>query len=416
MGERTNSAVQLEAVLQTIPLFSELDQVTLACLVQTGSQVEYPANHILYHEGDTPDYLYVILAGKVRVFGTDDAGNEVTLRVMAAGAFFGELALLDRKPRSASIVCITPCQFFTLGQTALMDLLQRAPSETLSRFFSILTAQVRNTTERYILEEQAKRTIQAEAEIARHRALSQMVAGVAHELNTPLGIANTAADIVDNRLNSIEFASLRAANPTIEVLFEDVLEATDLIKRNLARAHKLVENFKRISIGQVTDLLEKVDLANLVADIVELYSISARAANLEIQLVNQLTPANREWTGYAGYLTQVLLNLLTNVARYAYPSGDGGVVEITLAEDSSFRTGGFAITVRDYGVGIAPEPLAQIFDPFFTTGRHKGGTGLGMTIVQSLISEAMQGTIQIASTPGEGTTVLLLLPKVVTAH
>lgn len=414
MGEKTISLMELEAVLKTIPLFSELDQTTLTNLIHVGSHAAYPANQILYREGDTPDYLYVILAGEVRVYALDDTGNEVTLRLMTVGAFFGELALLDHRPRSASIVCTTACQFFILSRAALLALLQEAPSQTLARFLSVLTEQVRNTTERFIHEEQAKRAIQTEAEIARHRALSQMVAGVAHELNTPLGIANTAADIIENRLNNADFAAIRAANPTLEVHFEDVLEATTLIKRHLMRAHKLVENFKRISVSHVTDQLEAVDLANLVADIVALFSIAARAANLEVRIINHLPPGNREWTGYVGYFTQVLLNLLTNIERYAYPGSGGGVVEIMLAEDSSFRTDEYVITVRDAGVGIAPEHVAQLFDPFFTTGRDRGGTGLGMTIVQTLVVEAMQGKVQVASTQGQGTTVSLWLPKVVT--
>ncbi len=416
MSDETNQSLHLEDLLKTIPLFHNLDQVTLTSLIRTGYQVEFPANHILCRQGDAPDWLYVILTGEVRVYAVDADGNEVTLRMMGAGTYFGELALLDRRARSASIVCTTPCRFFTLHQTALLDLLQKAPRETLAHILSSLTALVRNMTERYVSEEQAKRTIQTEAEIDRHRALSQMVAGVAHELNTPLSIANMASELVDKGLNSTEFVGLRAENPAMGPVFDDVLEATGLIKRHLERAYKLVENFKRISVFQVDDRLERSNLARLVADVVELFSISARAARLQIQIVNHLPPDGEEWMGYAGYLTQVLLNLLTNVERYAYPGGAGGVVEITLEKDSAFRSDAFAITVRDHGAGMSPEHLRQIFDPFFTTGRGKGGTGLGMTIVRSLVCELMQGKVQVTSTPEEGTTVLVLLPKEMTAQ
>jgi CRP-like cAMP-binding protein len=146
LSDKSRASPQLEALLKTIPLFHDLDEATLTCLVETGCQVEFPTHHVLCRQGDTPDWFYVILASEVRVYGTDDAGNEVTLRMMEAGAFFGELALLDRRPRSASIVCITPCQFFTLHQTALLGLLQKTRGETLAHFLSGLTALERAST------------------------------------------------------------------------------------------------------------------------------------------------------------------------------------------------------------------------------------------------------------------------------
>jgi signal transduction histidine kinase len=150
-----------------------------------------------------------------------------------------------------------------------------------------------------------------------------------------------------------------------------------------------------------------------VASVIDLFRINARTANLEIRLSDQLTPAWQEWTGYAGYVTQVLLNLLSNIERYAYPDGQGGLVEITLAVAQTTQEQGFTLVVQDYGAGMTQDQVAHIFDPFFTTGRSKGGAGLGMTIVHNLVTEALQGKIEIISTPGTGARVALFLPKVI---
>jgi signal transduction histidine kinase len=230
-------------------------------------------------------------------------------------------------------------------------------------------------------------------ELARHRALTEMVAGVAHEINTPLGIVRTAASLLRNRVASGNL--------------DDVAEASALIERNIERAHRLVEDFKKLSVSQISDTLESLDLVAVVEEVVELFSISARQAGLKVVVRNQLAgPEEHIWIGYRGRLSQVLLNLLTNVQRYAYPEGTGGEVEIVIAADS-----GFVLTVRDFGGGIAPDDVPRVFDPFFTTGRTRGGTGLGLAIVRGLVVDGMSGTIQLSSEVGTGTTIVIRLPR-----
>ncbi len=114
------------------------------------------------------------------------------------------------------------------------------------------------------------------------------------------------------------------------MVLDDMLEAADLTTRNIARAHTLVQNFKKISVNQITDTLETVNLPQTVAETVDLFKIQARQAKLEIEIKNTLAEANQVWVGYPGYLTQVLLNLLSNVERYAYPDGGGGRLQLLL--------------------------------------------------------------------------------------
>jgi len=407
----TNEIIQFEPILRQVPFFRELNDEGLARLIETGCHTTLPADQLVYREGDTPDYLYVVLAGRVRIYALDDQGNEVTLTTLERGTCFGELALLDGQRRSASVVCVTPCQFFTLSQAALMTLLQTASTQVLARMLAVLTDQVRNRTVRYIEEEQAKRTIQAEAELARHRSLAQMVAGVAHELNTPLGIANTAADMIEKRLQLNSITTRLAADPETKLILEDIVEASALMKSNILRAHKLVQSFKQIAVRQLTDNLETVALPDLVRDSIDLFKINARQANLAIRITNTLPGDQQSWTGYPGYLTQIVLNLLVNIERYAYPESQGGIVDITLATSILADQPAFSITVRDFGRGIAPEHLSQVYEPFFTTGRNRGGTGLGLAIVYNLVTTALHGTIHIASQLAQGVTVTVTVPQ-----
>jgi signal transduction histidine kinase len=248
-------------------------------------------------------------------------------------------------------------------------------------------------------------------ELASYRSLAQMVAGVAHEINTPLGTVNTAASIVKQRL-AVEVLGQLAGEPKALAALDDAREAADLIAANIARAHKLIQDFKKLSVGQIVDTLEALDLINLVDDVVGLFKIKARQAKLAIEVRHDFSdPAARAWLGYRGYLTQVLLNLLSNIERYAYPHGEGGKVEIEIAADKHRPDEFFVLAVRDFGQGIAAEHLPNVFDPFFTTGRSKGGTGLGMAIVHNIVTTALKGSIELESRLGSGTTVMLSLPR-----
>ena len=264
--------------------------------------------------------------------------------------------------------------------------------------------------ERYQVE-LANLTLEAEAEVERHRTLTQMVAGVAHELNTPLGITNTAVDMLANRLSRPDVVALFESGEVTQRLLADVREATTLAQRNIARAHHLVQNFKKVAVDQLVEAPQREDLAELVTASVELFRINARRAGVTIEIDDQLPATNREWFGCAGHVTQILLNLLTNVESYAYESGVGGPVEILLSASDDQPSPSFVIRVRDHGSGIEPENLDRVFDPFFTTGRSKGGTGLGLSIVRNIVTGALQGTITVDSTPGEGATFHITFPQ-----
>lgn len=274
---------------------------------------------------------------------------------------------------------------------------------------TLLRARINATLEKKRLREQEQayreQVLRTEAAEERQHSLAQMVAGVAHEINTPLGIASTAASIIENRLAAPQTQALFDNADNREIL-QDLLESVALLKNNVLRAHKLVESFKKMSVGQASDKPETVDLPNLLQDCIDLFKINARQAKLTVTLDATGLKATREWFGYPGYMTQVILNLLQNTERYAYPDGHTGTVNICVSD----ADGGFTVTVRDYGQGIAAENLSKIFEPFFTTGRGKGGTGLGLAIVGNIVTSAFKGRISAASEPGNGSCFTLSFP------
>jgi signal transduction histidine kinase len=236
-----------------------------------------------------------------------------------------------------------------------------------------------------------------------------MVAGVAHEINTPIGIVNTAASVIRQRIGSIAASAPEAAGLAE---FGDVREAVDLMTANIQRAHRLIASFKQLSASRSVDPQETLSLVALIEDVVGLFAINARQARLDIHVVNALGDG-ATWIGYRGILTQILLNLLTNVERYAYPNGGGGPVEIRVAETAEKREAIYVMSVRDFGRGIPAEDVKRVFEPFYTTGRDKGGTGLGLAIVQNLVTARLKGTIDVVSRVSEGTAVTVTFPKTV---
>lgn len=399
----------IEAILKTVPFFSPLadEQVrNLACIGKTRS-VE--GGQVVFSEGDPADGLYVVLSGRVRICGRDDEGHEIELSTLGRGDFFGELAILDGKPRSATVSAVEPCRFFTLGRHEFFGFLSQS-AHLMSELLAGLSHRIRVTNEKFFAEMLRRQKLRAEMEIERHRSLSQMVAGVAHEINTPLGIINAAASVLGDRLDPGTVRRLARGDPGDEALFEDLLEAARLIQAHIGRANRLVQSFKTLSVRQITDTKEKVNLGRLVNEVVDLFRIQARLAHLDLQVKQQLGEGEQEWEGYPGYLSQVLLNLLTNVERYAYPAGEGGRVEVVLSALPSEKGSFFRLTVRDFGRGIPPDHLTRVFEPFFTTGRDLGGTGLGLAIVHNIVTSALQGTIAVESVPGQGAAFHLTFP------
>jgi signal transduction histidine kinase len=404
----------ITAALRAVPLFARLTESQAALLAATGVRRKVLAGEVVFRESQSPDGLHVVLEGRLRIYKRAEDDTEVDLSTAGPGDTYGEMALLDDGVRSASVVALEPTELLVLGREPFLRLLSES-SPVLASIMSQLTRAVRDTSVRLLREELEQRAVKAEMETEKYRALAVMVAGVAHEINTPIGIVNTAASIVRQRLDSTALREAAGGGREAKIAFEDATEALVLIERNVERAHRLIENFKKLSVSQVADTLENLNLLDVIDETVQLFSVSARRSGLSLEILNTLPDhAAAAWRGYRGFLSQVLLNLFTNAERYAYPGGVGGRIEILVGESSERDESFFTVQVRDFGRGIEAEALSRVFEPFFTTGRAIGGSGLGLAIVRNLVTTSLKGTVAVQSALGEGTTFRLVIPRTVT--
>ena len=197
--------------LKQVPLFQHLDEHALQRLARRARRLTLDSGTIVLREGDASDSLYVIVTGRVRVSREPAPGQVIELEVLGAGSFFGELALLDSGPRSATVATMTACTVLVIDKRLFATLMHEAPPEAVVRMLADLSHKLRASHERRMQEQVAQHTLRSEMELERHRALSRMVAGVAHEINTPLGTTNTALSIITRELRS----------PTVAALLQD---------------------------------------------------------------------------------------------------------------------------------------------------------------------------------------------------
>jgi signal transduction histidine kinase len=365
---------ELTKGLRKVPFLEPLEDSQLEDLIKRGRRVSLQPGEVLFRKGDAGYCMYVILDGRIQIYLETKEGRGAVLRVLEPGEFFGEMALLDGVARSANALALVPCALFVLERAKFLDLLTTSP-ELLTRLFSGLTERLRATDERYLQEELAKQTLWAETERERHRSLAEMSARVADEVDM-------------------------------------LLEGSGVTHKNVSRAHTLIRSFKNLSAGQISDTKESLSLPALVNEVLAVFSIQAHEANLEVEFTHSLAQEEQTWTGYRGHLSRILLNLLTNVERYAYAGGKGGKVEVTL-KSASGAPPGYVLAVRDHGRGISPENLKQIFEPFAAPGRTKDYTGLGLVTVHNLVTAALHGTVHAESEVGQGTTFTVKFPHVI---
>lgn len=241
-------------------------------------------------------------------------------------------------------------------------------------------------------------------------SLGQLVAGVAHEINTPVGIALTTATTLSDEVES--FGELAAGGQVPRSRFlhfvERMREGSQLLFANLTRAAELVQSFKQVAADQVSSERRCFDMAVWANELLtSLRPVLRRSGHeVSVECGSELLVDT-----YPGALAQVLTNLFMNSIVHAYPPGVSGHLRLEIAEQPQQI---LRIVFADDGKGIPPQLLGKIFDPFFTTARSRGSTGLGLHIAFNLVTSVLQGRIEVASRPGEGTRFTITLPMRVT--
>jgi signal transduction histidine kinase len=239
-------------------------------------------------------------------------------------------------------------------------------------------------------------------------SLGRLVAGVAHELNTPLGNALTVVTSLDDlqiRLETmIETGSLRRSE--LSSIVSQARDGQAIIGRNIARAAEIIQNFKRLAIDQTTDMRRNFDLAEVIEDV--MISISPSFKATPVTLDKSLTP-NILMNSFPGPLGQVITNIALNALVHAFPDGVSGKITLRCYAPNNQQA---IIECSDNGCGMSAKTQKHIFDPFFTTRFGQGGSGLGMHIVHTIITGILGGSIDIESTPEEGSTFRITLPRI----
>jgi PAS domain S-box-containing protein len=236
-------------------------------------------------------------------------------------------------------------------------------------------------------------------------ALGSLVAGVAHELNTPIGNSLTVASTMLDQTR--EFDQALAAGLTrskLENYLANTKEGTGILMRSLRHAADLVASFKQVAVDQTSVNRRRFGLHDTVEEILLTLGPSIRKTHHVVQ--TRIDP-HLYMESYPGPLGQVLTNLINNALVHAFDGRQNGVVSIAAEMQGATHV---KITVQDNGVGIPPAHLERVFDPFFTTKLGRGGSGLGLNIVYNLVREALGGSIMVSSTPGEGACFTLVLP------
>lgn len=239
-------------------------------------------------------------------------------------------------------------------------------------------------------------------------SLGRLVAGVAHELNTPLGNAMTVVSALGDRwakLDQMLADNTPMRRSQLEELVKDTRRGQDILQRNVQKAADLVRDFKQVAIDQTTDSRRDFDLSQVVEDVLVMVEPSFK--HTPFKIVTDLT-RELEMSSYPGALGQVLTNLLMNALVHGFEGRDEGLVRVSCRPHGSDQV---ELVVEDDGRGMDASVVRKIFDPFFTTKLGKGGSGLGMHIVHNIVTNVLGGQIEVQSTPGQGSRMTMLMPR-----
>ncbi|MFB9240618.1 two-component regulator propeller domain-containing protein [Massilia antarctica] len=237
-------------------------------------------------------------------------------------------------------------------------------------------------------------------------ALGSLVAGVAHELNTPIGNSLLMASTLQEKTSEIaqKFDGATIRRSELKVFIDASQEASELIMRSLFNAADLLNSFKQVAVDQASAQRRRFHLEQATHEIIATMMNQVRKAGHTLELEME---ADIEMDSYPGPFGQVMINLINNAMLHAFEGRSGGAMTVTAMRQGTERV---LLTFHDDGVGIPAEHQARIFDPFFTTKMGQGGSGLGLNITYNIVTSLLEGSIKVESSAERGTTFFIDLP------
>ena len=313
-----------------------------------------------------------------------------------------------------SILCQLSALVTEIGDERLLLMMcvditeQRRIERELQQFNTELEQRVATRTEELHLTVQNLQRAQEQlVESEKFAALGNLVAGVAHELNTPIGNGLMAITTLNERLRdfrAIAREDMRYSD--LQRLGEAVEMACSISLRNLQRAATLVSSFKQVAVDQTSSQRRRFELREVVDEVLLTLQPTLRkmSCRVELQLSEGLT-----LDSYPGALGQVLTNLIDNAAAHAFDGREGGTITI---RSEALSAEELLFSVADNGRGIPEALQKKVFEPFFTTRLGQGGTGLGLHIVFNAVTRVLGGQLSLRSQPGQGSVFELRMPCV----
>ncbi len=302
----------------------------------------------------------------------------------------------------------------TMLETALNKMIDKVSTsmETLDNLNKNLEEKVTQRTQSLNdavkqLEQEQQELKQAQyqlVEAEKMASLGSLVAGVAHEINTPIGVSLTGISHFQHMIEKVEkeYQDDELEEKNFEKFIENSKEIGRSIYFSLDRAAKLVNSFKKVAVDQTSEVLRYFNVLEYCEEVLLSLQGKLRQTNITISLnCDEDIQAN----GYPGSWSQIITNLIANSLIHAFKSGQIGSITLDFRQEGE----DLVFIYNDNGSGMQPEVQAKIFDPFYTTNRDKGGSGLGMNITYNLVTQ-MRGTISVDSTPGQGSKFTIRVP------
>lgn len=238
-------------------------------------------------------------------------------------------------------------------------------------------------------------------------SLGRVVAGIAHELNTPIGNALTVASTIADTLKPLigEYRAGGVRRSTLETVAESD-PGLRILLRNLEKAAEMIANFKQVAVDQTSEQRRRFDLAKVTDEVLSTLRPSLRKTdhNLEVRLQPGLI-----CDSFPGPYGQILTNLVMNAVVHAFEHKSAGTITVSVEATEGERV---KLVVADNGAGMSEDVKRRIFDPFFTTRMGRGGSGLGLNIVLGFVNRVLGGTIRVDSQPDLGTRFIVEFPRI----
>ncbi len=292
-----------------------------------------------------------------------------------------------------------------LSDDALRNLNNRLEQRVIERtaLYDATNQSLQNTVAR--LELAQKELVQSE----KLASLGSLVAGISHELNTPVGNALTMTTSLENLFQQIgeSVSSGKIRRAELDELIQTGIEMAALATRSTRRAVDLMASFKQVAVDQTSEKRRNFNLYNVIEDNLATLLPNIKKLHKTIRIANQVG-THIQCDSYPGPLGQIIINLTQNAILHGFDGRDVGTVTIAVEEKDDM----IVLTLTDDGVGMEPSVMVHVFDPFFTTKLGRGGSGIGLSVSYRIATSILGGNLSVVSAPGKGASFTLSMPKV----